>query len=96
VGWPIDVQCTLSYHIRSLIQLMLYLFVLRLIAQYGSRASWPPTLEGSNSDTDDYRFATARRLQYCSFTWKDLWVIAPWLREGVTVEIDGPGLGTRI
>lgn len=33
------------------------------------------------------------RQQYCSFTWSDLWAIAPWLEERITKKIDGPGLG---
>ncbi|KAF8195624.1 hypothetical protein K438DRAFT_1826239 [Mycena galopus ATCC 62051] len=33
------------------------------------------------------------RQQYVSFTWDDLWAIAPWLEEKITKQIDGPGLG---
>jgi hypothetical protein len=33
------------------------------------------------------------RQQYVSFTWEDLWSIAPWLEEKITRKIDGPGLG---
>ncbi|KAJ6490343.1 hypothetical protein C8R47DRAFT_466953 [Mycena vitilis] len=33
------------------------------------------------------------RQQYVSFTWDDLWAIAPWLEEKITRQIDGPGLG---
>lgn len=33
------------------------------------------------------------RQQYASFTWSDLWAIAPWLEERITKKIDGPGLG---
>ncbi|TFK43747.1 hypothetical protein BDQ12DRAFT_675493 [Crucibulum laeve] len=31
--------------------------------------------------------------QYASFTWSDLWKIAPWLDERIAKRIDGPGLG---
>ncbi|KIL70256.1 hypothetical protein M378DRAFT_67503 [Amanita muscaria Koide BX008] len=33
------------------------------------------------------------RQQYVSFTWSDLWTIAPWLEEKITKRISGPGLG---
>ena len=33
------------------------------------------------------------RSQYASFTWTDLWAIAPWMEERITKQIDGPGLG---
>ncbi|KAF8897824.1 hypothetical protein BD779DRAFT_1492615 [Infundibulicybe gibba] len=35
----------------------------------------------------------AGRQQYASFTWSDLWCIAPWMEERITRKIDGPGLG---
>ncbi|KAF9443324.1 hypothetical protein P691DRAFT_738030 [Macrolepiota fuliginosa MF-IS2] len=35
---------------------------------------------------------TGRR-QYASFSWNDLWAIAPWMEERITKRIDGPGLG---
>lgn len=35
----------------------------------------------------------AGRQQYCSFSWSDMWAIAPWLEESITRKIDGPGLG---
>jgi len=31
--------------------------------------------------------------RYVSFTWEDLWVAAPWMREHIMRCIDGPGLG---
>ncbi len=31
--------------------------------------------------------------QYASFSWADLWTIAPWLEDRITKRIDGPGLG---
>lgn len=31
--------------------------------------------------------------QYTSFTWTDLWAIAPWMADKVTKRIEGPGLG---
>lgn len=31
--------------------------------------------------------------QYASFSWDDLWTIAPWMEERVHKRIDGPGLG---
>ncbi|CAK5262843.1 unnamed protein product, partial [Mycena citricolor] len=33
------------------------------------------------------------RNQYASFTWEDLWTVAPWIRESISKEIDGAGLG---
>lgn len=33
------------------------------------------------------------RQQYASFSWCDLWAIAPWLEERITKRIDGAGLG---
>jgi hypothetical protein len=33
------------------------------------------------------------RQQYASFTWSDLWAIAPWMEERITKKIEGPGLG---
>ncbi|KAG6910957.1 hypothetical protein DXG01_006011 [Tephrocybe rancida] len=33
------------------------------------------------------------RSQYASFTWADLWAIAPWMEERITKKIQGPGLG---
>ena len=33
------------------------------------------------------------RSQYSSFTWPDLWAIAPWMADKVTKRIEGPGLG---
>lgn len=33
------------------------------------------------------------RQQYASFTWADLWAIAPWMEERITKKIQGPGLG---
>ncbi|KAF8639687.1 hypothetical protein AX17_000951 [Amanita inopinata Kibby_2008] len=33
------------------------------------------------------------RQQYASFTWSDLWAVAPWLEERITKKINGPGLG---
>ncbi|KAF9464878.1 hypothetical protein BDZ94DRAFT_1215690 [Collybia nuda] len=33
------------------------------------------------------------RQQYASFTWNDLWAIAPWMEERITKKIEGPGLG---
>ncbi|TFK99171.1 hypothetical protein BDV98DRAFT_595193 [Pterulicium gracile] len=33
------------------------------------------------------------RSQYASFTWEDLWAVAPWLEARLTKQIDGPGLG---
>ncbi|KAJ7639058.1 hypothetical protein FB45DRAFT_739716 [Roridomyces roridus] len=33
------------------------------------------------------------RQHYASFTWEDLFTIAPWLKDSVTKQIDGPGLG---
>ncbi|KAG5728514.1 hypothetical protein E4T56_gene19539 [Termitomyces sp. T112] len=33
------------------------------------------------------------RNQYASFTWMDLWAIAPWMEERITKKIQGPGLG---
>ncbi|KAF9006596.1 hypothetical protein BDQ17DRAFT_1352026 [Cyathus striatus] len=44
----------------------------------------------SSSDVDGIIPA---RHQYSSFTWGDLWAIAPWLEERITKRIDGPGLG---
>ncbi|KAG6817860.1 hypothetical protein H0H87_001692 [Tephrocybe sp. NHM501043] len=34
------------------------------------------------------------RSQYASFTFEDLWAIAPWMKERITKTIDGPGLVT--
>ncbi|KAF8737945.1 hypothetical protein AX14_012124 [Amanita brunnescens Koide BX004] len=31
--------------------------------------------------------------QYASFSWADLWAIAPWLEDRITKRIDGPGIG---
>lgn len=33
------------------------------------------------------------RQQYASFTWSDLWAMAPWMEERITKKIEGPGLG---
>ncbi|KAG6821510.1 hypothetical protein H0H93_000019 [Arthromyces matolae] len=33
------------------------------------------------------------RNQYASFSWMDLWAIAPWMEERITRKIQGPGLG---
>ncbi|KAG6903413.1 hypothetical protein C0995_005436 [Termitomyces sp. Mi166 len=33
------------------------------------------------------------RNQYASFTWMDLWAIAPWMEDRITRKIQGPGLG---
>ncbi|EAU84348.1 hypothetical protein CC1G_01344 [Coprinopsis cinerea okayama7 len=37
--------------------------------------------------------ATMPGRQYASFTWADLWIIAPWLEDIITTRVDGPGLG---
>jgi len=31
--------------------------------------------------------------QHASFSWDDLWMIAPWMEERISKRIDGPGLG---
>jgi len=31
--------------------------------------------------------------QYASFSWPDLWAIAPWMEDKINKRIDGPGLG---
>lgn len=41
-------------------------------------------------DNTDLRPGTKR---YASFTWTDFWASAPWMREHITMCIDGPGLG---
>jgi hypothetical protein len=33
------------------------------------------------------------RNQYASFTWNDMWAIAPWMKDKITKRIDGLGLG---
>lgn len=45
---------------------------------------------GASSQTDG---AAPVRQQYASFSWCDLWAIAPWLEERITKRIDGAGLG---
>lgn len=47
-------------------------------------------LLGPSCDTDSPLHGHQR---YASFTWSDLWAIAPWLEERITKKIDGPGLG---
>ncbi|KAJ7498687.1 hypothetical protein FB451DRAFT_1202719 [Mycena latifolia] len=47
---------------------------------------WPPL-------QDHDLVVGSGRQQYASFTWDDLWAIAPWLEEKITRQIDGPGLG---
>lgn len=46
--------------------------------------------EGRQSSSDGLHLGSQR---YVSFTWPDLWAIAPWMREYITHCIDGPGLG---
>ncbi|KAJ6628935.1 hypothetical protein B0H10DRAFT_1777484 [Mycena sp. CBHHK59/15] len=48
--------------------------------------NWPPL-------QDHDLIVGSGRQQYVSLTWDDLWVIAPWLEENITRQIDGPGLG---
>lgn len=45
---------------------------------------------GASSHTDS---TAPVRQQYASFSWCDLWAIAPWLEERITKRIDGAGLG---
>jgi len=37
--------------------------------------------------------AVSQRGRFAAFTWTDLFSIAPWLHERITLQIDGPGLG---
>ncbi|PPQ66577.1 hypothetical protein CVT26_009477 [Gymnopilus dilepis] len=46
-------------------------------------------LIGSPRDTENL----FGRNQYASFSWQDLWAIAPWMREAISKQINGAGLG---
>jgi hypothetical protein len=64
----------------------------RLIAQilgpniHAAGTEWPPL-----QDLD--LVVGPGRNQYASFSWPDLWAIAPWVEERITKKIDGAGLG---
>lgn len=59
----------------------------RLVAQLINPALVKP-------DEEDFELVVgAGHYQYSSFTWSDLWAIAPWMANKVTRRIEGPGLG---
>jgi len=59
----------------------------RLVAQLMNPSHIKP-------DEEDFELVVGPgRSQYCSFTWPDLWAIAPWIVDKVTKRIEGPGLG---
>ncbi|KAJ7068513.1 hypothetical protein C8F01DRAFT_612703 [Mycena amicta] len=63
---------------------------LLIVAQIIGRAATSTTL--SNAQDEDLLVGPGRQ-QYASFSWDDLWAIAPWLEESVTRRIDGHSLG---
>ncbi|KAF7301887.1 hypothetical protein MIND_00754700 [Mycena indigotica] len=46
-----------------------------------------------HEEVDEELLKGAGRQQYASFSWEDLWAVAPWLRESITRCINGQGLG---
>jgi hypothetical protein len=58
----------------------------RLVAQLIN-----PTLV--RAEEEDLQLVVGGHGQYCSFTWSDLWAIAPWMADKVTKRIEGAGLG---
>ncbi|KAF7332273.1 hypothetical protein MKEN_00108500 [Mycena kentingensis (nom. inval.)] len=47
----------------------------------------------AETDVDQDLLSGPRKQQYASFSWDDLWAIAPWLRDSISRCIDGQGLG---
>ncbi|KAF7352578.1 hypothetical protein MVEN_01223100 [Mycena venus] len=64
---------------------------LMLVSQILGQGVNDASLEEGSLDRD-FLVGPGRK-QYVSFTWDDLWAIAPWLEEKITKQIDGPGLG---
>ncbi|KZS97494.1 hypothetical protein SISNIDRAFT_449005 [Sistotremastrum niveocremeum HHB9708] len=54
-----------------------------------------PTLPSEDEQDLDLILPGPGRSQYASFTWNDLWAVAPWMKERITRCINGQGLGNE-
>jgi hypothetical protein len=82
-------------NVSWILQLLLYLtteYVCRITAQILG-----PNIHSPNSEwahLEDLGLVVGLgRSRYASFSWPDLWAIAPWIEDRITKKIDGPGLG---
>ena len=70
---------------------------LRLTAESSGQLVGPYTYDPSVQDwpilLDLDLVVGPGRQHFASFTWSDLWAIAPWMEDRITRKIDGPGLG---